>query len=47
LRRISAAAAEVQAAAWDGEPVSESMERLAAAVAATRDALRKAELISE
>jgi signal transduction histidine kinase/DNA-binding NarL/FixJ family response regulator len=45
LRRISAAAADVQAAAGDEQATSESAERLAAAVAATREALKNAELI--
>ena len=47
LRRISAAAADVQAAAGDEQATSTSAARLAAAVAATREALKEAELIRQ
>jgi signal transduction histidine kinase/DNA-binding response OmpR family regulator len=45
LRRISAVAGEVEAAATNGHEVSGLVERLAAAVAATREALREAGLL--
>jgi CheY-like chemotaxis protein len=45
LRRISAVAGEIEAAATNGREVSGLVERLAAAVAETREALREAELL--
>ena len=47
LQRIGAAAADVQAAAGDEQATSTSAARLAAAVAATREALEEAELIRQ
>ena len=46
LRRVSAIAGEVEEAARGGREVSELVGRLAAAVAATREALREAGLLS-
>jgi HPt (histidine-containing phosphotransfer) domain-containing protein len=45
LRRVSAVAGEIEAAATNGREVSGLVERLAAAVAETREALREAELL--